>query len=99
MPANAKRKRDTLRAGKRTAKSVNELVVIKKALANTVRSSRQKKGWSQIDLANLLGSSQSRIAKVEAGDSSVSLDLMVRALLKIGATTNELSSLLGAKVH
>ena len=63
-------------------------------MATTVRATRQKRGWSQIDLATRLGSSQSRIAKVEAGDPSVSLDLMVRALLEVGVTPGDVSNFL-----
>jgi hypothetical protein len=44
---------------------------------------------SQIDLAQRMKSSQSRIAKIEAGDPSVSLDLIVRALIASGATTRD----------
>jgi transcriptional regulator with XRE-family HTH domain len=43
---------------------------------------------TQADLAKRLGSSQSRVAKLEAGDRSVSIELLMRALLskkQIGA--------------
>ena len=66
------------------------LVELKLALTNAVRQSRQKRGLSQIDLAERMGSSQSRIAKIEAGDPSVSLDLIVRAFFATGATRQEL---------
>jgi transcriptional regulator with XRE-family HTH domain len=46
---------------------------------------------SQGQLARLLGSSQSRVAKMEAGDPSVSLDLLIRSLLAMGATREELA--------
>jgi ribosome-binding protein aMBF1 (putative translation factor) len=92
----SKGRSDAPRGARRTKKN-SELVIIKRALATTVKTSRQEKGWSQIDLANRLGSSQSRIAKVEAGDPSVSLDLMVRALLEVGASPHALSHFLGAR--
>ena len=41
-----------------------------------------------------LGSSQSRVAKMEAADTSVSLDLMMRSLLSIGATAGEIARLI-----
>lgn len=65
------------------------LVDLKLALVGAVRRSRQKRGMSQIDLAQRMRSSQSRIAKIEAGDASVSLDLIVRALIAAGASRKE----------
>ena len=41
-----------------------------------------------------MGSSQSRVAKIESGDPSVSLDLIVRALLTTGATRQELAQVI-----
>ncbi len=55
------------------------LMELKLSLTDAVRQSRQKRGVSQIDLAQRMGSSQSRVAKIGAGDPSVSLDLIVRA--------------------
>jgi transcriptional regulator with XRE-family HTH domain len=47
-----------------------------------------------LDLAAKLQSSQSRIAKMEAGDPSVSLDLLIRSLISLGATERELSRII-----
>jgi transcriptional regulator with XRE-family HTH domain len=44
---------------------------------------------TQEQLAKMLGSSQSRVAKMEAADSSVSMELLVRSLLMLGATRKE----------
>jgi DNA-binding XRE family transcriptional regulator len=66
------------------------LVELRLALTGAVKRSRQKRGLSQIDLAQRMGSSQSRVAKIEAGHPSVSLDLIVRALLATGASRQEL---------
>jgi alkylhydroperoxidase/carboxymuconolactone decarboxylase family protein YurZ len=41
-------------------------------------------------------SSQSRVAKIETGDPSVSLDLLVRAVLSAGATKKEIARALAA---
>lgn len=65
------------------------LVELKLALVAAVRATRQKCGLSQTDLAQRLRSSQSRVAKIEAGDASVSLDLIVRALLAAGASRKD----------
>ena len=66
------------------------LVEVKLSLIDALKKSRQKRRLSQVDLAQRMGSSQSRIAKIEAGDSSVSLDLIVRALIAAGATQQDL---------
>lgn len=58
-------------------------------LAKAVRTRRQAKHFSQVELAKRLQSSQSRIAKLEAGENSVSLDLMVRAMLATGAAPRD----------
>ena len=60
-------------------------------LATTLRTQRQKKRLSQSELAKRIGSSQSRVAKMEAGDPSVSLDLLIRSLLALGATSRDLA--------
>ena len=65
------------------------LVEIKLALTDAVRQARIKRKLSQSELALRIKSSQSRVAKIEAGDASVSLDLIVRALLATGATRKE----------
>ena len=66
-------------------------LALKLALANGVRELRERRGLTQAVLAERLGSSQSRVAKMEAGDRSVSLDLMMRSLLTIGATATEIA--------
>lgn len=66
------------------------LVEVKLSLVDALKKSRQKRRLSQVDLAHRMGSSQSRIAKIEAGDSSVSLDLIVRALIAAGATQQDI---------
>lgn len=73
-----------------------ELVEVRLRLARAVRSERERQHLSQSAVARRLHSSQSRVAKIEAGDPSVSLDLMVRALLGLGAGRRELAEWLGA---
>lgn len=58
----------------------------KLALAVAVRDRRKRRKLSQTQLARKVGSSQSRVAKMEAADPTVSLDLLVRSLLSLGAT-------------
>lgn len=73
------------------------LVELKLSLTSALKEARQKRRLSQIDLAQRLGSSQSRVAKIEAGDPSVSLDLIVRALFAAGATRQELQRAFSTK--
>lgn len=67
------------------------LIEIKLSLSGLVKKARARRHLSQMALAERLGSSQSRIAKIEAGDPSVSLDLLVRASLASGATRKDLA--------
>jgi len=69
----------------------NRFIELKLALATGVRELRERRGLTQAALAHRLGSSQSRVAKMEAADRSVSLDLIMRSLLSIGATTAEIA--------
>jgi len=59
-------------------------------LSRSVRERRLKLGLSQVELASRLGSSQSRVAKLEGADATVSLDLLIRGLLALGASRREI---------
>jgi ribosome-binding protein aMBF1 (putative translation factor) len=72
-------------------------IELKIRLAEALRQRRQDKGLSQVDLAEKLQSSQSRVAKMEAGDSSVSLDLLIRSLITLGASDRELSKIIATR--
>jgi DNA-binding XRE family transcriptional regulator len=69
-------------------------VELKLALADNLRARRLKRRMTQSQLAKRLESSQSRVAKMEAGDRSVSLDLLVRSLLTVGMTRRELAKVI-----
>ncbi len=71
-----------------------ELVELKTRLALFAKEQRKAHNLSQDALAKKMGSSQSRVAKIESGDPSVSLDLIVRALLTTGATRQELAQVI-----
>jgi DNA-binding XRE family transcriptional regulator len=66
-------------------------VELRLGLVNSLRSRRQRMKLSQAGLAERIGSSQSRVAKMEADDPSVSIDLLVRSLLALGATNRDLA--------
>jgi predicted XRE-type DNA-binding protein len=69
-------------------------VELKLALARSLRRKRERKRLTQTELAELIESSQSRVAKMEAGDRTVSLDLLVRSLLAMGTTRRELARII-----
>lgn len=65
-------------------------IEIRLVLSNQLKKRRATKRISQAKLASLLSSSQSRVAKMEAGDPSVSLDLLIRSLLATGHSPAEI---------
>ena len=71
-------------------------IEMKLALCDSVRSRRLKMRISQTEFAKLISPSQSRVAKIEAGDSSVSLDLVMKSLLSLGATKKDVANLIVA---
>lgn len=97
-----KRKQERLKAGGwRTGSTAEfleltleeaEFAEMKLALSSTLRARRTDQGWSQDVLADKIGSSQSRVAKMEASDPSVSVDLLIRGLLATGASKDDIAS-------
>ena len=71
------------------------LIEMKLSLAANIKERRLSQSLTQRDLAKKLGSSQSRIAKIEAADSTVSMELQVRSLLVLGASRKEIGAMLG----
>ena len=63
-------------------------------LADALKRQRVSRNLTQGDLAKAMSSSQSRVAKMEAGDASVSLDLLVRSLLGMGTTNMDLAKII-----
>jgi DNA-binding XRE family transcriptional regulator len=74
-----------------------EFVEIKLALAHRLRELREAQNWTQAEFAKRVGSSQSRVAKMEAADATVSVDLLVRSLLAAGADRRELGRIVGQR--
>ncbi len=64
----------------------NDYIEMKMSLSKILQKTRVRKKMTQQDVAKLLRSSQSRVAKMETGDSSVSVDLLVRSLLALGTS-------------
>lgn len=69
-------------------------IELKLALSQRLRKRREAQRMTQGELAVQLGSSQSRVAKMEAGDPTVSIDLLVRSLLSLGATQRDLAKII-----
>ncbi len=70
-------------------------VELKLKLADGLRKRRRRRRLTQVELARKVRSSQSRVAKMEAGDPSVTLDLLIRSLLALGASNRELARIIG----
>ena len=66
-------------------------VELKVALSQSLRQWRTRQKLTQGELAKRLRSSQSRVAKMEAADPTVSVDLLVRALFRVGAKPKDIA--------
>ena len=66
-------------------------------LAEGLKAARKNHGVTQVQLAQTMKSSQSRVAKMEAGDPTVSLDLLVKSLLALGTSNRELAAIIARR--
>ncbi len=66
------------------SKEEEALIELKLALSREVAATRKASGMTQAEVASQIGSSQSRVAKMEGGDPAVSFDLLLKTLLKLG---------------
>jgi predicted XRE-type DNA-binding protein len=99
-----RRKRAKLRDGGRTVGTPREFlklsdeeaafVEFKLALSKTLQALRASQELSQVQAAKRLRSSQSRVAKMEASDPSVSVDLLVKSLFRLGAQPGDIAKAL-----
>jgi len=64
------------------------------ALVRQVRELRQKRAWTQAQLAEAMGSTQARVAKLENASPEVSVDLLLRAVFALGASPKDLAKAL-----
>ena len=71
-----------------------EYIELKLKLADTLRAKRLQRHLGQTDFARAIRSSQSRVAKMEAADRSVSIDLIIRSLLALGTSNPELGRII-----
>ena len=75
----------------------SQYIELKLRLSEAFRKERRRKKLTQVETARVLRSSQSRVAKIEAGDPSVSVDLLIRSLFALGTTSSELGRLVAAR--
>ena len=66
-------------------------------LADGLKMRRRSRRVTQAQLAQELRSCQSRVAKMEAGDPTVSLDLLVKSLLALGTSNRELAAIIARR--
>jgi len=100
-----KAKKERLEAAGWQAVSVKDLlglsdeeesyVELKLQLSRALKRRRKLLRWSQETLALRICSSQSRIAKMEAADPTVSIDLLIRGLLATGISRSRIAEALG----
>jgi len=75
-----------------------EYIELHLSLAALLTKRRKSLGYTQTQVADLIGSSQSRVAKMESGDPSVSVDLIIRTLLALGVNRKQVGRAIGAAV-
>ena len=68
-----------------------KLIEIKIALGNILKDQRKKSGYTQQRLAKEIRSSQSRIAKLEKGDNSITIDFLLKSLLHLHTPMKRIS--------
>lgn len=73
------------------------LVETKLAVAQKLKERRLRQHLTQTALARRIGSSQSRVAKIEAGDPSVSFDLLIKSFFATGATRRQLAQAIATR--
>jgi len=77
------------------SKQESEFIELKLALSQALIERRKKRKLTQTQLAKIINSSQSRVAKMEKGDPTVSVDLLVKSLLAMGATKETIAKAIG----
>ena len=69
-------------------------IELKLSLSQALREERLRQEMTQVELAHRLGSSQSRVAKMESGDPKVTIDLLLKALLALGMTKDRIAEII-----
>jgi len=74
-------------------------VEVKVALGEQLRIARTELRLSQQEVAKRVQSSQSRVAKMEAADPSVTVDLIFRSLFQLGESVNKIGRALSTRKY
>jgi len=74
-----------------------KIVEFRLALSRAVRERREKLGLTQAAVAARMKSTQSRVAKIEAAASGVSIDLMLSGFFAMGGTISDLTDEINRK--
>lgn len=69
-----------------------ELIELKILLGNRLATLRKSKKMTQAQFAKKIRSSQSRVAKMEKGDPTVTIDRILKSMFVLGATKEEFLS-------
>lgn len=72
-------------------------VETKLALGEGLRRWREQLGLTQTEVAARFGSSQSRVAKMEVAHRTVTIDLLLKSLFRLGASQRDVARLLSHK--
>lgn len=73
-----------------------EMIEMRVGLATMLRRLREREGMTQTDVARVLETSQPRVSKMESGDPTVTIDLLIRALLVLGVSRSKIARALAA---
>ncbi len=73
------------------------LIDLKILLVELLHKTRMARRVTQQGLAKMMASSQSRVAKMEAVDANVSLDLICKALFALGVSQREMGKMMASK--
>ena len=71
-----------------------EYIEMRLALSRLLKEQRQKHHLTQTQMASQLHTSQSRVAKMEKGDPTVSVDLLLQALFRLGVKRKQLATVI-----
>lgn len=74
-------------------------IELKLKLSESLKRYREEKNLTQSQLAQIVGSSQSRVAKMEVGDPSVSVDLLIRSLFALGVSKKEMGRIIASPIQ
>jgi len=67
-----------------------EYIETRRTLSRKLKAVREKLNLTQVEVAARLKTSQSRVAKMEKADPSVSADLLLQSLFSLGVKRKEL---------